>query len=282
MTASGTAWENPLMPNARLRQIYLAMMQAKAFARAVPARRGERSTVGLEACLVSPTVDLGTGDLVSDVLRGGVVDFLRSTPGTRKKQGIKSNCGHAGTLPGSVGSAERIWTALGAAAALQSLAAQTKSKSDPSPQMGVVVLYLLPGEVPTALLQKSIKFAREKNLPILFVMLPPATAPGVANTNRFCDLALRCGIPAIPADTADAVALYRVSQESIGHARIGGGPAAVECIPFVIAGRRTAAPGAIPVLEQYMLPRKVVTQAWLDRETRLFTQKIAKQKVASK
>jgi TPP-dependent pyruvate/acetoin dehydrogenase alpha subunit len=283
MTASGTTWENPLMPNARLRQIYLAMMQARALAQAVPARRGERSTVGLEACLVSPTVDLGPGDLVSDVLRSRVVDFLRGAPATHsKRRRMTVKCGHAGTLPGPVGSAERIWTAVGAAAALQSVAAQTRLNGDAPPQMGVVVLYLLPGEIPPALLQRSLKFAREKNLPLIFVMLPPAMGPTQAKSARFSDLALRCGIPAIPSDASDAVALYRVAQESIGHARIGGGPAVVECIPFVLTARRTSAPDPIPVLEQYILPRKAVTQAWLNRETKLFMQKIAKENVASK
>jgi hypothetical protein len=283
MTTSGTTWENPLMPNARLRQICLAMMQARALARTAPARRNERSTVGLEACLVSPAVDLGPGDLISDVLCGSVIDFLRGLPITpNKRQGIAADCGHAATLPGSADPAERIWTAVGAATALQSLAGQTISKNDASPQMGVVMFYLLPGEVPPVLLQKTLRFAREKNLPVIFVVLPPAKNASGAKTGRFSDLALRCGVPAIPTDAADAVALYRVSQESIGHARIGGGPAVVECVPFVPVGRRLPAMDSIAGLEQYMLPRKVVTRAWLDREAKTFTQRLAKQGIASK
>ena len=63
------------------------MAQARALEKALPdAKRGRAmsrlkrtTTVGLEACLVSAAVDLGPGDLVSDVLAGGVVDFLRGT-----------------------------------------------------------------------------------------------------------------------------------------------------------------------------------------------------------
>jgi hypothetical protein len=280
---TGAAWENPLMPNARLREIYLAMMQARALARAFPARRGERNAVGLEACLVSPAVDLGPGDLVSDVLSGRVIEFLRSAAiAGKKKRALTAQCGLAGRLPGSAGSVERIWAAVGAAAALQSLAARAPSKDDGATQLGVVVLYLQPGEVASATMQKSLVFAREEALPLIFVMLPPVASSTSPKPPRFSDLALRCGVPAIPTDFADAVAIYRVAQESIGHARIGGGPAVVECVRFVPAGKRIPAADAITGLEQYMLPRKVVPQAWLDREAKMFAQKMVKEKAASR
>jgi hypothetical protein len=276
------AWENPLMPNARLREIYLAMMQARALARAASARRGERSTHGLEACLVSPAIDLGPGDLIGDVLGGTVVDFLRGLPASGKKRKLTASCGHASSLPGAAGSVERIWTALGAAATLQAFAVRAESKDAAPAQPGVVVLYILPDEIPSALLKKMLAFAREQNLPLIFVVLPSASASMRKKTGRFSDLALSCGVPAIPTDAADAVAIYRVAQESIGHARIGGGPAVVECVKFIPAAKRRHTADAIADLKQYMLPRKVVSQAWLNREAKLFAQKIAKEKGASK
>ncbi len=132
-TDTGAVWENPLIPNARLKQIYLAMMQARTLARVLPRR--DKTTLGLEACLVSPTVDLGAGDLVSDVLAGGVVDFLRGAtlveamkPGSvAKKRGLRADCGAAGRIASPAVVAERIWAALGAAAALKGLAASAKS-----------------------------------------------------------------------------------------------------------------------------------------------------------
>ena len=139
-TDTGAANENPLIPNERLRQIYRAITQARALAQALPAaRRG--LTHGTEAALVSAVVDLGPGDLVSDALAGGVVDYLRGTElgevlraGTadasrrsRKSgtgvRGKSAECGAAGRLPGTADAAERIWTALGAAAALKAAAA---------------------------------------------------------------------------------------------------------------------------------------------------------------
>jgi hypothetical protein len=231
---AGAAWENPLIPNARLRQIYLAMMRARMLARALPRR--DKTTLGFEACLVSPAVDLGPGDLVSDVLAGGVVDFLRGAtlgevlrPGSvAKKRSLRADCGEAGRIVNPAAVAERIWTALGAAAALKALAVSAKSAASDSDsearQAGVVVVYALPHEVPPALWQKALTFAREKALPVLFVVLP-TQAKASTKTVGVSAIALRCGVPGMPVDKDDAVAIYRVAQESIGHARIGGGVA---------------------------------------------------------
>ncbi|HEV2645707.1 MAG TPA: thiamine pyrophosphate-dependent enzyme [Acidobacteriaceae bacterium] len=278
------------MPNARLRQIYLAMMQARALAHTLPKKRGQQSTLGLEACLVSPTVDLGSGDLVSDALAGGAVEFLRRPRGIARKSRaqLRVDCGCAGELPGAKGSFERIWTAVGAAAALQRLAAHPKPADDLAAQPGVVVLYLLPEEIPAALLQKVLSFAHDQKLPLLLVVLPPSRIKaGTASTHKarsITDLAHRCGVPAIPTDTDDAVAIYRVAQESIGHARIGGGPALIECVPFALhmsAGKHVATADAITSMEQYMIPRKVITTRWIDSETKAFAKRLTNQKIAS-
>ena len=96
-------------------------------------------------------------------------------------------------------------------------------------------------------------------------------------------LALGSGVPGIAVDMDDAVAIYRVAQESIGRARAGGGPALIDCIPFLIAGqKRIPHADAIAGLERYMLHRGACTQAWLDREAKSFASRVAKEKTASK
>jgi TPP-dependent pyruvate/acetoin dehydrogenase alpha subunit len=291
---AGAAWENPLIPNARLRQIYLAMMRARTLARMLPRR--DKTTLGLEACLVSPAVDLGPGDLVSDVLADGVVDFLRGVtlgeavrPGSAaKKRGLRADCGAAGRIANPAMVVDRIWAALGAAAALKALAASAKSAAvdadSEAQQQGVVVVYAPPHEVPGSLWRKALTFAREKALPVLFVVLP-TQAKASTKTVGVSAIALRCGVPGMRVDKDDAVAIYRVAQESIGHARIGGGAALIECVPFVLAGtgrRRGPAGDGIKGLEQYILRRGVARRAWMDREAGLFAKRIADEKNASK
>ena len=298
---AGAAWENPLIPNARLKQIYLAMVQARTLARMLPPARGARSTAGLEACLASAAVDLGPGDLVSDALTGGGVDFLRGAtlakvlrPGqTSAKRGVSANCGSAARLQPPSGIAERIWSALGAAAALKAETARTateaKAAGSTPRQAGVVVIYSLPNEMPAAQWRKALTFAREQELPVLFVVLPAPAAKGgrpyAPKRGGVSALAVSCGLPGIPVDADDAVAIYRVAQESIGHARMGGGTAVMECVPFVIArapGKRPGGADSIAGLEHYMLHRRVATRAWMDGEAKAFARRVASAKAASK
>jgi len=302
------AYENPLIPNARLRQIYLAMLRARLLERALPAARRGHAVAdaskghavghavglpGLEACLVSTSVDLGPGDLVSDALAGGVVEFLRGAalatvlrPGrvSRKRGPGKpdADCGAAASLPSGPGTAVRLWAAMGAAAGLRAAAAVAKiiAKADGSTakQAGVAVVYLRSSEAPAALLRKVVTFAAERELPAIFVLLPPTRVRrgDAAKTGGASALALRSGVPGIAVDAHDAVAIYRVAQESIGRARAGGGAALIECIPFVLSGpagqRKPAEDEADPIagLERHMLQRGVATRAWMERAARSF------------
>ena len=225
---AGAAWENPLTPNAKLRQIYRAMVRARTLARALPA--GRRDGLGLEACLVSASVDLGPGDLVSDAIGGGVVEFLRGAglgavlrPG-KAKRGPVADCGAATRLPGGMGIAERIWVALGAAAAVKAAGAQAKVEAkaagttageSPKDTQVVVVVYVLAGEVSAAVWRKALTFAAKRELPVVFVVLPARGGKGRAG--GVIALAQRCRVPGIPVDADDAVAIYRVAQESIGR-----------------------------------------------------------------
>ena len=313
-TDRGAANENPLIPNERLRQIYRAITQARALALAMPAaRRGQ--THGLEAALVSAAVDLGAGDLVSDALAGGVVDFLRgatlgevlragkadaSRRSRRSGTGVgggSTECGAAGRLPGTADAAERIWTALGAAVALKVAAAlarietrstaKDKAEADETAaarQAGVVVVYALADEASAGLWKKALRFAAKQELPVVFVVLPAARARGskarpASKAVTVSALAHGCGVPSIVVDVYDAVAIYRVAQESIGHARIGGGGALIECVPFVLvgpAGKVRVTQDAIAGLERTMLQRGVASRAWLDRAAKSFAKRIAR------
>lgn len=287
--ASG-AYENPLTPNARLRQIYLAMLRARMLETALPARQRGRivagglqghatGIAGMEACLVSPAVDLGPGDLLSDALAGGVVDFLRGTGldsvlragKVSRKSSVFANCGAAARLPPVPEIAERLWVAMGAAAALKAAAAK---------DAGVVVVYVRSGQASAALWRKVLQFAAEQVLPIFFVVMPGVR--GAAATTAVSALALRCGVPGIPVDGDDAVAIYRVAQESIGRARIGGGAVLMECVPFVVAGiKGKRADDAIAGMKRYLLQRGVVTQSWMEQEARSFARRLAAARAAA-
>jgi TPP-dependent pyruvate/acetoin dehydrogenase alpha subunit len=283
------AYENPLIPNARLRRIYAAILQARLLGDSLPPSR-RRITRGLEAALVSTSVDLAANDLVSDALATPVLDHLRATsfapptPGAStphlkpKARAALTAWATPSALPSTPVIADRIRTALGAASALRAAHAKSRtytSATTATPrESGVVVTYTQPGEVPASLWQKTLAFAAHHELPLVFVVLPP---PRIKSSNTpkqpphlspIIATALRNTVPGIAVDANDPIALYRVAQESIARARMGGGPALIECVPFAVHGSRTPPEDALPALERYLLQRHASTRAQLDRMDR--------------
>lgn len=274
-SATTAAFDNPLMPNARLRAIYQAILWTQMLAKALPTAQRGRGVSGQEACLVSPCIDLGEKDLISDALTGGVVDFVRGAQltnvllGASKKSrgaGLVAGCGGAKRLPVAKGFEQRVWVAIGAAAALKAAGS------------GVVVMYVAAAEATGAAWSKALRYVADTVLPIIVIVLPERSG-AASSANGVSAGALRCGVPGIAVDADDAVALYRVAQESIGRARIGGGAAVIECVPFVPVGTTDGSrPGQgdpVKALARYMLPRGVVTQQWMDREARAFDKRRA-------
>src|SRR3982074_2477048 len=88
-------YENPLVPNAKLRQMFVAMAEARVLdehvaegqglahgskgGNGLKGRKRLDSIRGEEACRVSTAIDLGPGDLVSDSQVGVVMDLLAGT-----------------------------------------------------------------------------------------------------------------------------------------------------------------------------------------------------------
>lgn len=297
-----TAYENPLIPNARLRRIYAAILHAQLLGDSLPPSQ-RRITRGLEAVLVSTSVHLTADDLVSDALMTPVLDLLRttsftapahdpSTPLKPKDRPALAAWAAPTTLPSAPAISHRISIALGAAASLRAAAAKSrayaKARGAQVRQPGIVLVYTQPGELPSALWQKALTFAAQQVLPIIFVVLPSPRAKSgsvparTARLSPMIAIALRNTVPGMTVDANDPIALYRVAQESIARARDGGGPALIECAPFAVQGVRAAPEDALSAMERYLLLRGVATRAWMDREARTFARRLASSRLASR
>ena len=281
--ATPPAYENPLMPNAKLRQMYAAMLRLRVLAaRLSPQPKRSATTVGLEACLVAPTVDLTAEDLVLDTFAGSpAIDFLRGQPAelalnpTRRFRatGTLADCGAATRITAPPTGPERLWTAIGAAAALKANAQATGAKDAP-----VLICYIRPDDAQPAAWTRALAHISTHKLPLLLVVLP-TTKPQGSRTGHMSTLAIRNRIPGMPVDQDDAVAIYRVSQEAIGHARIGGGGALIECVRYTLEGRKSPTTDAISGLAAYMLHRNVANTRWLESEAKTFARRIGLQLV---
>lgn len=264
--------ENPLVPNEKLRQMYRAMAEARVLdeciaklQRKVKGRRRLESIRGQEACRVSTAIDLGPGDLVSDSQAGVGMDLLAGVKidsllkrvaefhSGKKAQGAR-RVGFSGRLLPWIDDAEvQLRMAMGAALSFKTLQ-----------RANVVVAYVRHGEVAKGVWRRVLGLASKLELPIIFVILPAVKGETRDQVMNLSAKTAQWGVPGIPVDAGDAVALYRVAQESLGRTRGGDGPVLIECIEFRMPGKG----GSLPVdplvqMKKFLLGRKVCTAAWL-------------------
>lgn len=266
--------ENPLIPHKKLRQIYTAMLEARLLdghvakqqRRLKPAQRVD-STLGQEACRVSTALELKAGDLVSEKTATPVTRLiLGSEPsyllrelvpvrkGSRRQPTAQRTQAEnlAQQLPPVNDARERLGIAMGAALALKS-----------SRRGSVVAAYARHRELRGNVWRKILTIAAKLELPIIFVVLPAGSGKS-ASDMVVCDKARSCGVPCIPVDSADAVAIFRVAQESLGRTRGGDGPVVIECLAYNKQGKTTAQHDPLIQMGRFLLERKVCNQAWLD------------------
>ena len=282
--SDSTAGESPLVPNRTMQRMYEGMVQSRLLLDFIRTRRPKVDAPdlrGQEACRASALIDLGPNDFISDrsgrtasaFLHGADLRNFVTTPkrkGFHNQQKVIEQKGVTGLLPYVEDTADRLQLALGVGLA----ARQTRLAN-------VVIVFVDPVEAKPSLWHKNLQFAALEQLPILFMALPSPfrKAVGASRLERPFKLSERStslGVPGIPVDASDAVALFRVAQESIGRARSGGGPALIECVPFKApdnAARGKTAKAKLstmnacvdPILamEEMLLRRRVCGQDWL-------------------
>jgi TPP-dependent pyruvate/acetoin dehydrogenase alpha subunit len=269
--------ENPLVPNAKLRQMYGAMAETRVLdehvaglQKRVKGSKGRRrldSIRGQEACRVSTAIDLGPGDLVSDSQAGVVMDLLAGAKvnsllkrvgelhSGKKAKGVKLDGASVRLLPWIDDAGERLRMAMGAALSFKILG-----------RANVVVAYVRHGEVGRGVWRKVLELAGKLELPVIFVVLPAGKGDRRDGMVNLSAKTARWGVPGIPVDAGDAVALYRVAQESLGRTRGGDGPVLIECVAHRMGGSGGAASGdPLIQMREFLLGRKVCTKTWLER-----------------
>ena len=233
--APETTWENPLIPNKRLRELYSTMVELRLLESHIT--RNKRA-LGDEAVRVSTALSLLSGDLASDSTPGPATAFLRGA----KLFELQSQ---RAQLPVVKDTAARLYIAIGAA-----LASRKKGP--------LVLAYVDPADLTLPDAKPILRLAATHTVPLLFVTLPSP----VKNPGHLSLVATTCGVPGIPVDAADAVALYRVTQESILRIRAGGGPVLMECMPFQLPGEKSTLSDPILNMRESLLRRRLADESW--------------------
>jgi TPP-dependent pyruvate/acetoin dehydrogenase alpha subunit len=272
--------ENPLVPNKKLREMFVAMVGVRVLDEHGVALQRKRklrlridSIRGQEACRVSTAIDLGQGDLISDALVNVGMDLVLGADAAsllKRLAARNSDTKVVGgvsekQLPWIEDVEDRLRMAMGAAVAFKTLK-----------QANIVVAYIQAREAAGGVWRRTLTIAAKLDLPMIFIVLPEKDSKGKSVSRK----ARAFGVPGIPVDASDAVALYRVAQESIGRTRGGDGPVVIECIRYRLKGKQgTVALDPIKQMKEFLLARKVGDQAWMDRVDETFRKQLATQKL---
>jgi TPP-dependent pyruvate/acetoin dehydrogenase alpha subunit len=233
--------ENPLLPHRKLRELHALMLRCRELERKQKSR-----SVLREAMLAATSIHLLPGDLLS----GGPEDMtaVQLAPAPNKQSH------HSLVAPASL--AERLPLCAAAARGLQ-------ASSD-----GVVLAFLRVGDQEPGW-QDALEWAQKSQLPLLLACTDatdgkePRSRKRTAAPLTFSSisrLAKRIKLPVLTMDGEDAVAVYRVMQESLIRARFGGGPAVLWGVLTPAVGgssklQRSKQP--IARLESYLSARKI-------------------------
>ena len=277
----GEAGENPLVPNAKLRALYATMLEARRLEEAVAARtRGTRkkpaSIRGQEAVRASSLLQLGEDDLVSDtsptpgmalIMGADPIETLKTFSASKAQPPKLSRL-----LPAVEEIEQRMELALGSALALKAQQRQ-----------GVVAVFIPHGSLSHAAYRRLLKPAAKLELPAIFIVLPRSTGKGDSEA-VIARVSGRSGVPGIPVDAADSVALYRVVQESLGRTRGGDGPVLIECIRWKETGPKVSASPSDPIdhLQIFMTGRKIATPGWFKKAESKAARRLQRKRKASK
>jgi pyruvate dehydrogenase E1 component alpha subunit len=224
--------DNPLLPQNRLRELYTLMRRVRAADR-------RRSKSSREALLAAALIHLSTGDLVS-----GSADDA-----TLRALAPKSNAGEdAHDVPQSL----RIPLCAGSARGMQTAGTDR-----------IAVAFTDAGTPETGWAD-ALRWAHRDRLPFLLIVADNGVrARGKASSRsapllawpELTKLAHGIHLPHFPVDGEDAVAVYRVMQETSARARSGGGPSVI----WAMLSSERPSPRQQPLkrLEAYMAARGI-------------------------
>ena len=226
--------DNPLLPQARLRELYALIQRIRTLDR--------KSRTAREALLAATLIHLSAGDLISG----------RAEDATLRSLAPKSSAGDdAHDVPQNL----RIPLCSGAARGMQTAGTDR-----------LAVAFTVAG-TPENGWADALRWAHRDQLPFLLVVVDDGTQ---ANRKRsagserpllwpeLTKLAHGLHLPHFPVDGEDAVAVYRVMQETSARARSGGGPSVI----WAMLSPERLAPGQQPLkrLEGYMAARGIRLQ----------------------
>jgi hypothetical protein len=242
--------ENPLLPHRKLRELHTLMLEVRDLE--LKLARKQKPTTAREALLAATSMQLLPGDLLS--ARTGDLTAAQLAPEGKKLNPTDKKARTNGTLPPVPNIRPRLALCAAAAKALQ--AAGTDG----------LVLSFTHCAAPEPAWLPALEWAQSAMLPLILACTDPIgrrPTPKTKPTDPTLDfatisrLAARTKLAVLTVDGEDAVAVYRVMQESVLRARNGGGPAVIWAVMSASTPKPKRAQQPIPRLEAYLAARNI-------------------------
>jgi TPP-dependent pyruvate/acetoin dehydrogenase alpha subunit len=234
--------ENPLLPHSKLRELHALMVRC----RSLEQKQTSRGTVR-EALLAATLIHLLPGDLLSASAGDQVVAKL-APEGKQKRP--------AGSLIGGDAIGARLSICAAAARGLQAAGAD-----------GVLLAFAGAGS-PERGWMEALGWAQTSQLPLVLAC-SDATNGAASGSRKGAEPAIDFSsmsrfakqhqLPVLTVDGEDAVAVYRVMQESVLRARQGGGPSVLWAVMTPSRAVATLPRSSQPIarLRSYLAARKI-------------------------
>ena len=245
------AFESPLISHVRMRAMFRALVEVRALAK----RTKISSFRGVEACWVGTAIDLEEGDLTSDAGATHEGVLLEHVRGVGRREGAgplkamelkrvlrRLQAAKVEAFPGSA--YERVLCAIGAGMALKAAGAR-----------GVAVGYVELEELSAAEWSRILTVMAQEGLPVILMVLPGESRVDLEKLAAKAAGDVDAAVPVIPVDAGDAVAIYRVAQETIVRARARGGAS-------VILGVKCGT-DAVKLLGTQLVRKGICTERWI-------------------
>ncbi len=245
------AFENPLIPNVRMRAMFRALVETRLLSERASKTRNAIHLIpkGQEAAWVGPLIDLKPDDLTSLSRANWLATHIRAvgvrpTANAATSRELRSaftdfNAEKSTRL--TIAPFDRLLCSVGMAIALKSISPQS-----------VVTAYAAAGDLTPSEWKHFLEVAAEGDLPLIVVATPNPKPVDISTVVKRMGLNT---IPVVPVDAADAVALYRVAQETLLRARADGGVAIIECID--------CGSDPIEILGAQLIGKKICTERWV-------------------
>lgn len=209
----------PLISDKRLQQLYVTLLAGRALRQQMKVRQRPAWLVAPEAIATGTVTHLEE----EDALMAPPGDAMAALARGCSLHRVLSGATLKGMLPANTSAPTRFAMAAGYALSQQN----TKQQRQP-----VTMVLSGPGITSLAELAPALAYAAANRLGVVFVIQTAADADvsGPRHTGRL-------GLPGIPVDGNDVIALYRVTQEAVTRARRAGGPTLIDCKPWPVEGK---------------------------------------------